>query len=296
MFSRRRDAGDSRPSTPQRSRYARMPLRRGLFQDGGWKCNCDPRLPAEKFQVKKQNANHGRWFYTCQKEQAKRCDFFLWQDDAQAREEGAVLNNSRTEPDPPQSFGERRQPEPAPPSNQHAPPKSPPPPYSLTVPPSRKSKRKLPWKEYPADDTSRTESEEDWGMDGAEEQEMAKIASRMPETPRKAVKTAALDTPSRTSRENPQNIPTPSKTPSTFRQTDVFATPLAPPSFPSPQKSFNLFSETLELLKQHKIRPDGETADALHALFDKHDLRVQGIVKGFVPVLASRVDALLIRV
>ncbi len=35
--------------------------------------------------------------YTCQKAQPKRCDFFLWDDDAKTREAAAVLNNSRTE-------------------------------------------------------------------------------------------------------------------------------------------------------------------------------------------------------
>lgn len=35
--------------------------------------------------------------YTCQKGQPKRCDFFLWDDEAKSREAAAVLNNSRTE-------------------------------------------------------------------------------------------------------------------------------------------------------------------------------------------------------
>ncbi len=36
--------------------------------------------------------------YTCQKAQPKRCDFFLWDDDAKTREAAAVLNNSHSEP------------------------------------------------------------------------------------------------------------------------------------------------------------------------------------------------------
>lgn len=55
-------------------------------------------MPAEKFRVKNGGQNHGRWFYTCQKPQPKRCPFFLWSDDAKIREEAAVLNNSRNEP------------------------------------------------------------------------------------------------------------------------------------------------------------------------------------------------------
>lgn len=72
--------------------------KRGLFAKGIWHCDCEPRLPAEKFQVKNGGKNHGRWFFTCQKAQPQRCGFFLWSDDAKVREEAAVLSNSRTEP------------------------------------------------------------------------------------------------------------------------------------------------------------------------------------------------------
>lgn len=49
--------------------------------------------------------NHGRWFYTCQKDRSKgapgapeHCGFFLFAEDARLREEGALFNNSNTEP------------------------------------------------------------------------------------------------------------------------------------------------------------------------------------------------------
>ena len=42
--------------------------------------------------------NTGYTVYTCQKGQPKRCDFFLWDDDAKSREAAAVINNSRSEP------------------------------------------------------------------------------------------------------------------------------------------------------------------------------------------------------
>ncbi|KAL9124551.1 MAG: hypothetical protein Q9217_006129 [Psora testacea] len=81
----------------------KVPLK-GLFSDGIWKCNCDPRLPALHLQTKNGGKNHGRWFncavYTCQLPQPKRCDFFLWDDEAKGREAAAVLNNSRMEPLP----------------------------------------------------------------------------------------------------------------------------------------------------------------------------------------------------
>ena len=34
---------------------------KGLFTDGVWHCNCDPRLPAQHFQTKNGGKNHGRW-------------------------------------------------------------------------------------------------------------------------------------------------------------------------------------------------------------------------------------------
>jgi hypothetical protein len=71
---------------------------KGVFADGIWHCDCKPRLPAEHFKVKKESKNKGRWFYTCQNQAEKSCGFFLWDEDAKLREESAVLNNSRSEP------------------------------------------------------------------------------------------------------------------------------------------------------------------------------------------------------
>lgn len=70
---------------------------KGLFADNVWHCDCKPRLPAERFQVKKEGKNKGKWFYTCQQESDKRCGFFIFADEAQRREASALLNNSRTE-------------------------------------------------------------------------------------------------------------------------------------------------------------------------------------------------------
>ncbi|KAF2013092.1 hypothetical protein BU24DRAFT_424077 [Aaosphaeria arxii CBS 175.79] len=74
---------------------------KGQFENGAWQCNCIPRLPAVRFQSNKgKPENKGRWFYTCQKgpSDQTKCDFFLWQEDAQPRELAALRNNSRTEP------------------------------------------------------------------------------------------------------------------------------------------------------------------------------------------------------
>ena len=42
------------------SNLLKVPLR-GLFADGVWQCNCDPRVPADHFQTKNGGKNHGRW-------------------------------------------------------------------------------------------------------------------------------------------------------------------------------------------------------------------------------------------
>ncbi|AEO53167.1 hypothetical protein MYCTH_2050335, partial [Thermothelomyces thermophilus ATCC 42464] len=62
---------------------------------------CEPALNASFLQVKKEGANKGRWFYTCQKPREEQCRFFLWEDAARAREKSArnepsVFNRPRT--------------------------------------------------------------------------------------------------------------------------------------------------------------------------------------------------------
>ncbi|KKZ66736.1 hypothetical protein EMCG_07567 [[Emmonsia] crescens] len=74
-------------STPSRS--TAVPLR-GLLVNGVWHCNCEPRRQADHFQTKNGGRNHGRWFYTCPKPQGNRCNFFLWEDEAEIRESDMV--------------------------------------------------------------------------------------------------------------------------------------------------------------------------------------------------------------
>lgn len=76
-----------------------MRPKKGRFIDGVWHCNCDPRLPASHFQVKKDSANKGRWFYCCTNPKETQCGFFLWEEHAKLREEETLLGNGRTEQD-----------------------------------------------------------------------------------------------------------------------------------------------------------------------------------------------------
>ena len=150
--------------------------------------------------------------YTCQKTQPKRCDFFLWGDEAKGREAAAVLNNSRTEPLP--------LPSPSPQTPQKSSP------YGLATPrtsstvrfgspdfatpytPS-KSANNLPPSSAAGSTTQETtqqgsdSDEEFYDWPASDDDELSKVAEHAssghsmppPETPRKAMKTEALTTP-----------------------------------------------------------------------------------------------------
>jgi len=184
--------------------------------------------------------------YTCQKAQPKRCDFFLWDDEAKGREVAAVLNNSRTEP-------------------LHSPQTpSKPSPYGLVTPqtssPFRTGSPEVTTPYTPskacrgapsytvvedpiqATTTHGSDSEEefyDWpASDDDELTRVADQASRRhsmppPETPRKAVKMDVFSTPGKrrydemASEEKAAGIPA-WPTPSTgTKGDDVFTTPAA---------------------------------------------------------------------
>ncbi|KAK9433333.1 hypothetical protein V1505DRAFT_362379 [Lipomyces doorenjongii] len=67
----------------------------GLYEDGAWKCNCNPRRQAAHREVKKDGRNKGRFFYSCA---TGKCNFFLWEDDARLREgnDRSALTRTRT--------------------------------------------------------------------------------------------------------------------------------------------------------------------------------------------------------
>lgn len=96
MYSSPRGSHGRKSFTPSATPGSKARLK-GLFQDNQWYCDCEPRLPAVRFQVKKNTKNRNKWFYTCQQDRKKQCGFFLWDDDAQVREKGALLNNTGTE-------------------------------------------------------------------------------------------------------------------------------------------------------------------------------------------------------
>ncbi|KAL2416460.1 hypothetical protein ABEF95_016164 [Exophiala dermatitidis] len=267
--------------------------KRGAFMDGVWHCDCEPRLPAEKFQVKNGGRNHGRWFYTCQKPQHKRCNFFLWSDDAKIREEAALLSNSRTEPPAPAQPQTPRKaisnampptPETRPRSNAALPPQD----AAASVP------------NLKADESFDWSSSNDEELLKAEQEVLAARRQPLFETPKKTSRTESLTSPGKRAFEQVSGAnEKASETIGWPLSDDVFATPstthrsgttglLSPTTTPAQGRSqtarppeiepSSLASDVLALLADSHISPDVERNLVEH--LNRYDLRTQGIMKG----------------
>ncbi|KIX93114.1 uncharacterized protein Z520_11171 [Fonsecaea multimorphosa CBS 102226] len=256
--------------------------KRGAFLNGVWHCDCEPRMPADKFQVKNGGKNHGRWFYTCQKPQHKRCKFFLWNDDAKVREEAAVLSNSRTEPNLPAPL---------------TPQKKDPNALPLT-PQTRQDVRNRRDTKEPAN--IKHDESFDWSSSNDEELLKAEqdILEKSPfQTPKKAPRTESLTSPGK--RKFVQAAAQSATADETWPLSDdVFTTPstthpskssglLSPSSTPANRATQHvlpetepstLASEALDILRGSRIDPEVEKE--LVDLLNRHDLRTQGIIKG----------------
>jgi hypothetical protein len=238
---------------------------RGVFADGIWHCECKPRLPAEHFKVKKETKNKGRWFYTCQNQAEKSCGFFLWDEDAKLREEGAILNNSRSEPQHRQvsnaqdgwAAGRTRtgifaNVDPLATEATHTSIKdedattdegSPPPAYSSQQTGKKRKAEAADLNNNDDDDDDYDDELLPWPLTGDEEQELVAAADKTappPETPRKAAKTGIYATPATTVQkkrtlpwlqesDEPTTVP---RTPSMFsdRHTEYTDSPSKPPT------------------------------------------------------------------
>lgn len=266
--------------------------KRGLFSNGVWHCDCDNRLPADKFQTKNGGKNHGRWFYTCQKPQPSRCGFFLWEDEAKVREEGAVLSNSNTEPTSPKT------------------------PKKIGVPsrqaklggtaqiltPSTKSKRTA--KLEAISPPSASDARDEWSSDNIDDEALASALEEF-ETPRKAARTDINTSPSSKQRTSSTKSDASSVTLAGHEadQDDIFQTPatskksarfphtsglLSPSTTPSKRRGpatsspstdpGELASSALQLLRPVALPTNTEAQ--LVELLNTHDLRTTGIIKG----------------
>ncbi|KAL8723992.1 MAG: hypothetical protein Q9166_008195 [cf. Caloplaca sp. 2 TL-2023] len=291
----------------------KVPLN-GLFTDAVWHCNCAPRLPATRFQTKNGGKNHGRWFYTCQQAQPKRCNFFLWDDEAKSREAAAVLSNSRTEPQTPTKVS------------------SVPGPNVLRTPYTDTSKRYrspevptpyTPTKSSVAPQPSRdtqdtsttfgTSDEEFYDWPASDDEDVLKVvedassARNMPppETPRKALKIDPLSTPEKRrflDMTNESEVTWPTLE---VAENDVFSTPStslmttglfrrgqampSPAQTPTPSRfkdaltagqDSELTVEVLRVLQDNKVPLNSDIRAELKGICDKHSLSTRGITKG----------------
>ncbi|KAI9790150.1 MAG: hypothetical protein M1816_005350 [Peltula sp. TS41687] len=305
-MSRGRSGGHAtdRGRGPGGARSTAITPLKGLFIDGSWHCNCTPRLPANRFQTRKQGPNHGRWFYTCQKAQSERCNFFLWDDDAKMREEAALLSNSRSEPVPDSGA----------PSNRYSTPLSPPPPYSAVEVSSNFADASVFVRDGSNERTTEGDLPQDWLISSEGQQRPLhtsgnttdtgrKRATQQPETPRKA----PTEDPRQQSRSPPYFTALP--TPSTERTSrSLFTTPsastlrtaspaerdtaqfLTPSVTPTPSRfrdigsigsgeDSSLSEEILEILDKSCLLSK-DIREKIKNICNRHSLRTQGIAKG----------------
>ncbi|PVH84347.1 hypothetical protein DL98DRAFT_651999 [Cadophora sp. DSE1049] len=276
-------------NTPQKQWMKGSPTQtvplKGYFADGIWHCNCNPRLPASSFQVKKEGPNTGRWFYTCQQPKESGCGFFLWKDDAVGREMTAVMADSRSEPS--KTAGAR------------------------TAAGNKSA-------EEDDDDFG------EWSLSPEEERKLAQSVTRAesgspsPETPQKAIKTSQFSTPGSKRKFDGTVLPTPSTGGRALtgfstgrRDEDVFMTPAtkpketwdgrqpfglrSPSGTPTPtryrestvasdapsqmsQDNYDITDEVLDLLKDQHI--DDEITANLKQLLSRHAMKISGVARG----------------
>lgn len=272
---------------------------------GIWHCDCDKRTPADKFQVKNGGKNHGRWFFVCQKPQPKRCDFFLWADDAKFREESAVLNNSRSEP---QAVP---QPQQQPQQVSAAPPETPKKQQKLSSMLTPHSKPRSPVKPSSPGTVTADSDDDNYGWSSSADEDLAEVMKLVSDdedlvtSPRKAPRTPLFTSPGKRQlhEKQPQNENGTSST--WLRNDDVFLTPsTSTKSDPniSPSRSENVTStrtaqiggterianqppstlatDALRILSPVSPKLPKETERELIDLLNRHELRSQGIAKG----------------
>ncbi|KEY78553.1 hypothetical protein BA78_0702 [Aspergillus fumigatus] len=236
--------------------------------------------------------------YTCQKPQRKRCNFFLWQSDADAREKLTVLSNSRTEP-----FSANNTP--TKPSVQGSGLLTPQTDTKVqdvrgmsvnrTPTPSKSGKARM-----MMEDTD----EFSWD-DSTDAEELTKLLEPPPqpdfgqEGPRKAPRTESFMSPGKRKLSDIENDGRQST--ATFTPTSIFSsrtqTRLPPASAevsmtPTPGRYRNVLStdarddfselglQALKILESHKVVVPKQAQDELLALLNKHDLKMKGIMRG----------------
>ena len=256
--------------------------------------------------------------YVCQHPQPKRCDLFLWDDEAKAREAACVLNNSRAELYEEPTTPRKPSPQyglPTPQTEKHINDsfaddvKTP---YTPSKSPARleridKAKASTNKDESQITaDISGNEEFYDWPLSAGEDvkkhldQGSYGNAHAYPETPRKSIKTDPVASPGKRSYADDAsppryNLPTPTSnrkgvhdvftTPPTTKKGNLFTDPLETPStvrYPEiSSRDSDLANEILSTLKTALSGPLFAEAQAeIKAVCHKHTMQTKGIMRG----------------
>ncbi|QQK47945.1 Zinc finger, GRF-type [Penicillium digitatum] len=273
-------------SSPQKfpgSPGTTAPLRRGLFKDGLWCCNCPERPVAVRRETKKQGPNFGKWFWTCAQPSHLKCSFFLWADDATMREQAAVLANSRSELDPISLTPSRRTPGRM--NNGLLTPKTE---RRFIDTPQRNFKS--PPKTAKARMISEASDDFGWNNDSDENDELFKALSSSqtegfisqpnfyPESPFKTPRTAAVTSPGKRKLAEVTNF-------NSIYDQSAPATPFSSRSsrtdmFPPSSAELYLAKSLLAILEKHSVVLPNKAHDEVVSLLDRQDLKTQGIIRG----------------
>ena len=254
----------------------------------------------------------------CQHPQPKRCDLFLWDDEAKAREAACVLHNSRAEPYDEPTTPRKPSPQyglPTPQSEKHVnvsfadDVRKP---YTPSKPPAqleRIDKAKTSTNKDECQITADFSGNEeicDWPLSDGEDvkkhldQASYNNAHTYPETPRKSIKTDPVASPGKRSYADgaspPRyNLPTPQSnrkgvhdvfsTPPTTKKGNIFVNPLDTPStvrYPEiPSRDSDLVNEILSTLQTALSVPlFAEAQEEIKAVCHKHTMQTKGIMKG----------------
>jgi hypothetical protein len=243
----------------------------------------------------------GRWFYTCQNGEGRKCGMFLWDDDARPREAAALLNNSRTEPTStpakPLSLVHSS------PQKMQSSPNS----TSTLSHPSNTLKR--PFTDAGLDDNVDVDHDSfPWSLS---DQEEAKLLDA-PQTPRKVVKIDGIATPVTSVHRKLPWLDHSAQSPSTLSaKASLFKHSLLPRVFtpsisnlavaqpgvltpqvtPSPSRFRDSSADTpsprstltvdvFAVLGDSKVTLPADLASKLREVLTRHELRVQGVIKG----------------
>lgn len=258
--------------------------------------------------------------YTCPFPQPNKCDFFLWQDEAKAREVAAVFRNASSDPQfspytpvkshsalvtPPTTIerkdsiaGSQKIPSPSTPSKSFGNFQP------LVVQSIQSSNSTIKGTAAEEDDD---ENEEFYDWPSSDDEELRKAASNLPSnlmpppptTPRKAMKTDTFSTPGKRSNDEERNSPpitklnfaTPNKP---FEEDDVFVTPNA-----AKPRLYNLFSNHSNLpspaetptprrFRDIPLGQDSDLATQILQLFERKTLPLSRELKDEVRAISNK--------